>query len=58
MFIGRFNHFQCNKCKKEIHLLRYGLPDDWVYISKLNGPIEHLCEQCANDHIKNLKNSN
>jgi hypothetical protein len=46
MFLGRFNHFVCDKCDKEEHLQHYGLPKGWIYITQLDGPPKHFCDEC------------
>ena len=46
MFLGRYNHFKCDKCETEVHLESYGLPKGWIYIPQLTGPIKHFCKEC------------
>lgn len=53
MFLGRFNHFKCDKCSKEVHLEGYGLPKGWIYIAQLKGPIKHFCDECERKRKEN-----
>lgn len=46
MLLKRVFKWQCDKCKQIFEQEGYGLPKGWIYIPKLNGPVEHRCKSC------------
>jgi hypothetical protein len=37
----------CDVCCKLQKKDNYGLPDGWVFIKSIGGPVKHACAECA-----------
>jgi len=49
MFLGRFDKFECDYCKK-VEYSNNKFPKGMVYIAREhgdNGPIKHACKSCV-----------